>query len=44
MGWYFTFEISVIAMVLGISGCSTTGCWVSLPLPPGAPVVQNCAC
>ena len=41
MGWYFTFEISVIAMVLGISGCSTTGCWVSLPPPPGAPVVQN---
>lgn len=28
--WFWTFQVSVIAMLLGAAGCTVTGCWVYL--------------
>jgi hypothetical protein len=28
--WFWTFQVSVIAMILGAAGCTITGCWVHL--------------
>eukprot|EP01043_Picozoa_sp_COSAG02_P014375 COSAG02_NODE_591_length_19862_cov_8.047918_24_plen_696_part_00 len=28
--WFFTFQVSVIAMVLGVAGCTVNGCWAFL--------------